>query len=96
MALDKPRYGWESMRSDDKTYEDKLKELKERSETRRKDFERCQLINKISKAMYHDGTKFEVLSLIGKQLESKSTEELQIMAQPFNTQTKEKTSAKKR
>ena len=53
------------------------------------------LINEILEAMYPNGLEHVPLPDIKKQLEAKSTEELQAMVQQLNSQTMEETSAKK-
>ena len=58
--------------------------------------QRTHLINEILEAMYPNGLEYVPLPDIQKQLEAKSTEELQAMVQQLNSQTMEETSAKKR
>lgn len=58
--------------------------------------QRTHLINEILEAMYPNGLEYVPLPDIKKQLEAKSTEELQAMLQQLNSQTMEETSAKKR
>ena len=65
-------------------------------EERRNKEQRTHLINEILEGMYPNGLEYVPLPDIMRQLEAKSTEELQTMVQKLNSQAMVETSAKKR